>query len=586
MVSDRLEEAPAVPLEEAAARSIASAFDRYLVAFEAVTRRGRARFERRDWAGAVSDAAERLDLYGTVLDEVVDAIRANLAEEARSPSRWAAIKSAFARVVAGRGDRELACTFFNSATRRILVTVGVDADVEFTGRDEVSSPPAGQASEAIRRRYSGGDEPGALVRRILEDDWFAAPFRDLDGDARLAGDRLSEALRLRGLTDPTGIDHVEMVRAPFFRRKGAYLVGRVVAGPVSTPLVLALLHEEDGIALDAVLADEDDVSILFGFTRSHFHLDVHPAAEVVQFLAALMPRKRVAELYIAIGSHKHGKTELYRSLRSHLASTAERFDLAPGTPGLVMVVFAMPGYDLVFKVIRDEFPASKTVTREGVMRQYWLVFRHDRAGRLVEAQEFEHLELDRTRFTPELLEELSRHATQTVAVEPHRVLLHHAYIERRVDPLDLYLRTVGEGPARDAAADFGHALRELAATNIFPGDLLPKNFGVTRHGRVVCYDYDELGLLTEFQFLAMPSAQDEDDELVEGGWFGAGPRDVFPEEFPRFISLPQPYRGEFEALHRDLYSPAFWQDLQSRIRGGEIVDIFPYHRSRRLREDG
>jgi isocitrate dehydrogenase kinase/phosphatase len=574
-----------VSVQDRAALAIVSAYERYRAGFEAVTRRGRERFERRDWAGAVRDAAERLDLYGEVLDRLVETLGSTLGDEARSPARWAAMKSAFASMVASWPDRELACTFFNSATRRLLVTVGVNPDVEFTGRDPVASPPGDGDARRICRSYPGGGGVGALVRRILADGWFAAPFRHLDDDIRLAGDRIAEALRLRGLADPVGIDRVDVVRAPFFRRKGAYLVGRVVAGPVTVPLVLALLHEEDGIALDAVLTDEDDMSILFGFTRSHFHLDVHPAADVVGFLATLMPRKRVAELYIAIGFHKHGKTELYRSIGAHLAATSDRFDLAPGTPGMVMVVFAMPGYDLVFKVIRDEFPPSKAVTPQGVMRQYRLVFRHDRAGRLVEAQEFEHLELDRDRFTPELLEELTRRATQTVVVEADRVVLHHAYVERRVDPLDLYLRTVGEGPARDAVADFGHALRELAATNIFPGDLLPKNFGVTRHGRVVCYDYDELGLLTEFQFLDMPSSSDEDDELVEGGWFGAGPRDVFPEEFPRFISLAQPYRDEFEALHRELYSAAFWRDLRARLEDGEIVDIFPYHRSRRLRPD-
>jgi isocitrate dehydrogenase kinase/phosphatase len=459
----------------------------------------------------------------------------------------------------------------------------VDPEVEFVG-DEVAPPAEAALGPEVVRRYPGPAEPPALIERVLADGWFDVPFEDLRADARLAGARVRDELRLLGAGGES-VDGAEFVRAPFYRRKGAYLVGRMWAGPITVPVAVALLHGDGGISVDAILTTEDDLSVLFSFTRSHFHLAVRPAWPVVAFLRSLMPRKRVAELYIAIGHHKHGKTELYRDLLAHLATTEERFDLAPGTPGLVMVVFAMPGHDLVFKVIRDRFPPSKTVTKQGVMRQYRLVFRHDRAGRLVEAQEFEHLEFDRARFTPELLDELGASATLTAEVRADRVVLHHAYIERRVDPLDLYARTVGESPARAAAADFGQALKELAATNIFPGDLLPKNFGVTRHGRVVCYDYDELGLLTDFDFLAMPTSSSVQDELADGAWFGAGPKDVFPEEFPSFISLAGPLRQEFEEHHRDLYTAAYWRGMQARVRDGELVDIYPYHRSRRLRPD-
>jgi isocitrate dehydrogenase kinase/phosphatase len=295
-----------------------------------------------------------------------------------------------------------------------------------------------------------------------------------------------------------------------------------------------------------------------------------------------MPRKRIAELYIAIGFHKHGKTELYRDLLAHLHTTDDRFELAAGTPGLVMIVFTMPGYDVVVKIIRDRFPASKSVTRRQVMRQYRLVFRHDRAGRLVEAQEFEHLKFDRARFTEELLDELAGEATGTVEIGESDVVVHHAYVERRVTPLDVYVRMAGKEAARVATADFGQAIKDLAATDVFPGDLLPKNFGVTRHGRVVCYDYDELSLLTELSFRDMPTSDSYDDELSDDAWFGAGPRDVFPEEFPRFISLPAELKAALEASHRDLYERSFWTEMQERIQAGELVDIFPYLADRRL----
>jgi isocitrate dehydrogenase kinase/phosphatase len=311
-------------------------------------------------------------------------------------------------------------------------------------------------------------------------------------------------------------------------------------------------------------------------------VDFWPPHPLVRYLKLLMPRKPIAEIYIALGHHKHGKTELYRGFLHHLRDGDERFQLAPGTPGMVMVVFTMPGYDVVFKVIRDNFPAIKPMTASAVRQNYRLVFRHDRAGRLVEAQEFEHLQFDRQRFTTEVLEEFQRDANQTVSVGEDTVVVHHAYIERRVTPLDVYLAEVSEQSAREAVVDFGQAVKDLAANGIFPGELLPKNFGVTRHLRVVCYDYDELSLLTDFSFRAIPAARVEEDEYADEAWFGVGPRDVFPEELSRFLGLPTHLRQVMDETHGDLYQVGFWQEVQARVNSGEVIDIFPYSASRRL----
>jgi isocitrate dehydrogenase kinase/phosphatase len=565
-------------LANVAAPAIVKAFDSYQRSFRDITCRARDRFELRDWNGALADAAERLDLYGDVIDRIERSVRETLGSRARDRLLWAGVKAVYSGLITDREDLELAETFFNSITRRIFATAGVDPNIEFVASDfEIPSV----SSEIISRTYETTTGTADLLQAILIDGWFRAPYEDVRRDARLAATRLSD--HLRSLGDGDGrIDRAEIVRAPFFRRKGAYLIGWVFQGSKPHPIVLALLHNEGGIVVDAVLMDENDLSILFSFTRSHFHVDVRPAHQLVGFLKRLMPRKRVAELYIAIGYHKHGKTELYRNLLHHLRSTEEQFVLAPGTPGLVMIVFTLPGYDLVFKVIRDWFPEAKRVTREGVMRTYRLVFRHDRAGRLVEAQEFEHLKFDRERLAPDLVEELRREASRTVEVGRDSAVIHHAYVERRVTPLDLYVQSAPEDAARAAVADFGQAIKDLAATNIFPGDLLLKNFGVTRHGRVVCYDYDELSMLTDFSFRKLPAPSTYEDELAEEGWFGAGPRDVFPEEFPNFVSLRPDLREVLERNHGDLYEPNFWTQIQDRVKDGEIVDIFPYQSPQRL----
>jgi isocitrate dehydrogenase kinase/phosphatase len=378
------------------------------------------------------------------------------------------------------------------------------------------------------------------------------------------------------------VGRAEIVRSVFYRGQSAYVVGLLYAGSVRLPMVLSLRHEKGGVVVDAVLLTEDEVSILFSFTRSHFHVAVPRPYDLVRFLGRLMPRKRIAELYIAIGQNKHGKTELYRDLLRHVNATDERFDHVPGTKGLVMIVFGMPGYDDVFKVIRDRFPPPKRTTRKSIMEKYRLVSSHDRAGRLIDAQNFQHLEFERSRFGPDLLDELVSEAGRTVQIEDDTVVISHLYVERRVIPLDLFAREAVAPAAEAAVLDYGQAIKDLACTNIFPGDLLTKNFGVTRHGRVVFYDYDELSNLTDVVFREIPEPRDDIEALAEDPWFPVGDRDVFPEEHERFLGLSPRLRQALQERHGDLFEVEAWRAIQHRIDSGELIEIFPYGDEARL----
>ena len=565
-------------LANLAAPAIVAAFEAYQDQFQALTRRARGRFEKREWRAALEDSTERLDLYSEVIGRLEQEVRGLLDNRVSDRLVWAGMKAVFSGMIGGRQDWDLAETFFNSLTRRIFATAGVDQNIEYVDSD--FDPPSPEEPGRLVRTYQSPDLE-SLVAAILCDGWFGTPYANAGRDARLCGSLLRGQLRELGLEE-SDISGAEILAAPFFRRKGSYLVGRLRSKGASPPLVLALLNTEAGLIVDAVLTDVEDVSILFSFTRSHFHVDLGPAHALVSYLKHLLPRKPVAELYIALGYHKHGKTLLYRDLLWRLAQSDERFERAPGTPGMVMLVFTMRAYDVVFKVIRDHFPAVKPTTPTAVRSNYRLVFRHDRAGRLVEAQEFEHLKFDRDRFAPELIGEIKDKADQTVKAVDGEVVVRHAYVERRVTPLDVYLRQSEPAAARAAVLDFGQAVKDLAANGIFPGELLPKNFGVTRHGRVVCYDYDELGLLTDFVFRAMPESESEDDDLGDEAWFGVGPRDVFPAEFRRFIGLPPNLLEVLDSEHSDLYEVEFWSQTQERVKRGEIIDIFPYPPARRL----
>jgi isocitrate dehydrogenase kinase/phosphatase len=561
-----------------AASTIHSAFDDYHSAFKTVSHRAQERFERREWAMWQDDAVERLGLREQIIQRLVIGLRTMLGDQADSHYVWAAIKDAYARLINQRKDVELAETFYNSVTRRILTTIGVEPELEFVWFGATTIPTG---DTPIVRVYSQVSTLDAMIKAILRDYAFAVPYQELDGDAQRVA-RVMEGY-LRWHWDTPDFDSVEMVKSVFYRNKGAYLVGRVRKRNRVIPIILPLLNTDDGIIVDTALFSEEEASVVFSFTRSYFHVEAEIPGDLVGFLKSILPLKPVAELYIAIGYNKHGKTERYRALYRHLNNSNDKFEIARGAKGMVMTVFTLPSYDMVFKIIRDRFAYPKTSTRDLVMDRYKLVFAHDRVGRMVDAQEFEGLTFSRDRFSPELLQELQETAASTVTISDDEVIIKHLYTERRLYPMDLYIKEMSFERAKEAVIDYGHAIAELAAANIFPGDLFIKNFGVTRHGRVVFYDYDELCLLTDCNFRVMPASRDYEEEMSDQPWFAVAENDIFPEEFRKFLWFPVPLRKVMEEHHDRLFTVDFWKALQSRIDTGEVIDFFPYDQAKRFR---
>ena len=568
------------PAPERAAALVYEGFERYQREFLEVTRRAKRRFERRDWQGGQADTRERLDLYEVVIRDVVAAVAQLLGPSNREMALWAAMRASHSALIVGHPAAEIAETFFNSVTRRVFQTVGINPAIEYLDFQFERVSGGGVMASVPYRTTPVPRNAAAALQAVLTACAFAASFADLEGDAILAGRDVDRAWAAGGA--PLPVEAIDVIDSVFFRRKGAYVVGRVRGGDRVMPLVLALTHGEKGIAVDAVLCAEAELSKIFSFTRSHFQVALARPAEAIGFLRTLMPMKPVSELYNAIGYHKHGKTEFYRDLQRHLARTTDHFERAPGARGMVMEVFALPTFDAVFKVIRDTFPPNKQTTPTAVKRRYDLVFAHDRAGRLVDAQAFTGLSFPTARFSRRLLAELLESASHSVRVVNDQVVIEHLYAERRVRPLDLYIEEAGLAAALEAALDCGQAIRDLAATGIFPGDLLLKNFGVTRHGRVVFYDYDELRLLSECRFRDLPESRTPEEEVADEPWYYVGPDDIFPEELARFAPFSGALRAAFLAAHGCIYQPAYWRDLQTRQAAGDVVDIYPYGEDRRL----
>ena len=564
-----------------AADIIRRGFEEFHESFRAVTRRAKERFEGRDWPGTRRDTVHRMSLHTRFVDATLEALRGELGDWVSEHEFWDELREAYALAILGSDDFELAQTFFNSCTRKVFSHSGVDTQIDFMAQD--FPLPFHGWEMASARMYAVRQVTPVVMRRVLDDAAFRVPFRDLGADAARASEAVQAGIREK--LGEESIEALDFLRPVFIRNKAAYLIGRARRHSESLPLVLAILNTDDGLTLDAVVYAESDVSIIFSFARWYFHADLASPRQVIGFLHSILPRKHVSELYTSLGYIRHGKTEFYQDLISHTAGSDERFMVAPGQRGLVMSVFTLPSYDFVFKVIRDTFPASKQTTRRRIMERYRQVLVHDRVGRLIDFQEFEHLKFPRTRFDEELLEELLEEVSMSVFIDGDAVVIRHLYVGRRVTPLDLFLDRAEGAERENAVIDWGFAVKELAAAGIFPGDMLLKNFGRTRHGRVVFYDYDELCSLTECNFRVFPEPRTEDQVMEAEPWYSVRDNDVFPEELGRFLGLDHQLREIFLRHHEDLFDIAFWRSMQERNKEGEVIDFFPYSESQARRSE-
>lgn len=557
-------------------------FHKYVKAFEHITKRAAERFELRNWKGMRQDTVQRLDLYPKVVKITYRKVANLLGLHAQDPNLWREIKAAFSSQAAQRHDAELAFTFYNSINRRVLQTVGIDPDLEFIAPEPASDAPPNHAplTFSVKTRQL----TDRSVEEVLDRYDFKAPFADKSSDARLCAERIN--LRLKpliggALNQPL---RMEMITTPFYREMGAYLIGRICFGDQQLPLVFAMGNGDNGLYVDALLLRQDEIRILFSFSHTYFHVQTACPHELVRFLKDLMPTKRLAELYIGLGYNKHGKTELYRDLLKHQkVCSLDRFDFADGQRGMVMIAFNMPQDNLIYKLIRDRFATPKHATQQQVMEKYDYVFRHDRAGRLIDVQTFENLEIEDCCFTANLVNEIRSGAQRAATVEENRIILHHVYVERRLIPLDIYMKKADADDAKAAVIDYGVAIKDLAHINVFPGDMLLKNFGVTQLGRVIFYDYDELCPLTDCNFRWLPQARQYEDELASEPWYMVEEYDVFPEEFVRFLAMPPDFKKLFLKHHGDLLTPEFWIKTQDQIRSGTLTPILPYGQAQKLR---
>jgi len=601
------------------AKAMLDGFNRHYRLFRTESARAKHRFETCDWSGQQRAQRERIEFYDLRVNECVKRLTKEFGAQKQPMPVWEQVKLHYIGLMVNHHQPELAETFFNSVTTKILQRAYFQNDFIFvrpavsTEYMEIEGPGA---LPTYRCYYPTADNMLAEVLRVVQDFDLRVPFEDLARDA---------ALVLRAMR--SNFDHVKLranfqfqvLSGLFFRNKGAYIVGKIINGFQEVPFALPVLHkqvlaEQAGSAsnsivgsadsgqlvIDAALFGEDDLLLVFSFARAYFMVDMEYPSAYVQFLRSMMPRKPRAEFYNALGLAKQGKTLFYRDFLFHMRHSSDKFRIAPGIKGMVMLVFDLPSFPFVFKVIKDHYPPQKDTTRERIRGKYQLVKHHDRVGRMADTLEFSEVGFPRDRFTDELIAEIEKFAPSQLEISDHNgdgaieVVLKHVYIERRMIPLNIYLQEAfdtlkvhAEDPLATAqltraVVEYGNAIKDLVAANIFPGDMLWKNFGITRHGKVVFYDYDEIEYITDCNFRKVPEPRNEEDEMSGEIWYGVAKNDVFPETFGPFLLGNPRVRTVFMQHHADLLQPGFWQLHKARIAAGHVHDVFPYERERRL----
>ncbi|KAE8438124.1 bifunctional isocitrate dehydrogenase kinase/phosphatase [Vreelandella piezotolerans] len=570
------------------AATVLHGFDEYRARFKQITSDASRRFRDAAWREAQQASAARINLYGEKVGDTLGRLQRTFAQEVLAHCEtWQEARGHYAQLISQRLDYELAETFFNSLFCSVFQHRHIRNDWMFVYSSREDA--AHRSGIELCRRYDvKGDWAGALAWALSEAP-FESPFADVERDSQL-GAGLLEA-QLPAAIWQADDAQVELLNSVFYRNKGAYLVGRLLGGGEQVPLVLPVLHgegfgEQQGgdpcLHLDTVLTETDEVSIIFSFTRAYFQVDVPVPGEFVAYLKQLMPHKPEGELYAAIGFFKHGKTEFFRALNQQVAKREERFMIAPGVRGMVMAVFVLPSFRTVFKIIKDEFDPAKEVTHAIVREKYRLVKRHDRVGRMADTQEFSNFIVRQDHFEPECLAHLLEVAPSTVSLKEDKVIIKHCYTERMMTPLNIYLEQCSADERVMVLKDYGNAIKQMAAANIFPGDMLLKNFGVTRHGRVIFYDYDEVSYLTECRFRHIPKSQGVDSYMDGGTSLSIGPNDIFPEEFGPFMFANPELRALFMEQHPELFDPDYWLTLQRAILEGRVIDVYPYRNKQRF----
>src|SRR6202521_3653212 len=513
----RISASRATASSQAIAQATLDGFNRHYELFRDCARLAKSYFEAGNWLAIGHVSGDRIDFYDRRVVETVARLELDFGCASIDDSRWAEVKRHYIALLIDHKQPECAETFFNSVSCKILHRTYFHNRCLFV-RPAVSTEHIDADPPSYRSYYPRQRGLRQALIDVVLDFRLERRFADFRRDLR----NLLRAFRSR-FPRPFVLEanhQLQVLSSLFFRNRTAYIVGRVINGFNIHPFVVPIKHDANGrLYVDALLMEPEQIALLFSANRAYFLVDMEVPSAYVTFLRNMVPVRTEAELYTMVGLQKQGKTLFFRDFLHHLKHSTDSFIVAPGIKGLVMTVFTLPSYPYVFKVIRDNIAPSKETTPDKVKEKYLLVKHHDRVGRMADTLEYSDVAFPRARFTPELIAERNAGAPAAFEEDGEMIVVRHVYIERRMTPLNLYIETATPAQRERAIRDYGDALKQLAAVNIFAGDLLFKNFGVTRFGRIVFYDYDEIEYITACSFRRIPPVPEGYDEMDNEVWY-------------------------------------------------------------------
>lgn len=569
-----------IMLSKNIASTILKYFDAHFSLYSEVTRTAAETFRSGDWLAGRKAVSKRIMMYDKRVKEAINHLQNNYQQSYLNIQLWKDIKHQYLGLLNKHNRPELAETFYNSVFTGLFSRHYYNNQHIFV-RPSISTERIEGEHPVFASYYPIQDGWKKSVLRILNQINIDLPFENIRGDVCNILKRITDSYD----NDTNLAVHfqLQVLKPVFYRNKGAYIIGRAINGPNRIPFIIVIARKTTGeIYVDTLITNPDDVANIFSFSRAYFLVDADPPSAVIRFLSTILPSKSTADLYTAIGFHKQGKAEFYRDFLYHLRHSSDKLKIAPGIKGMVMVVFTLPSYPYVFKVIKDKFPAPKETTRKKVIEQYRRVKLHDRVGRMADTWEFSFAAFPLDRFKQSLLDELRKEIPSQITEEDGHIIIEKIFIEHRLNPLNLFLHDASPDDAKRALQEYGDAIKEISASGIFPGDLLVKNFGVTRHKRVIFYDYDEIVPMDQCNFRKIPPPRNPEDEMADTPWYSVAPNDIFPEEFAWFLLTDPTLRATLRKLHPDLFDYQYWQQIQQAVKDGFFPDIIPYSKDIRF----
>ncbi len=565
-----------VHIAEPLAAWILRAFDAYYEESRGIPDRAKQAFESRDHRESLRLSRRRLSIYSESIHALAPRIIERHPRLAQNNECWRRVEDAYLPMIEGRYEADLAYAFLNSVQRMIHQGEWQAVAYAFGQGGGLRSDPGAQ----IYREFSTGPSilPETAIAILSVPD-FATGYREKDEDADLVAERINEWLG-SAASGHRSAQSIQVIDAGFYRNRGAYLVGRLLLeGNELAPFVIALLNDDGGIFVDAVLLSETDSHNIFSSTLANFHVTKPYYHELAAFLHSIMPNRPIGLHYSTVGFNHVGKVAVMNELKAELAGTNERFERAVGFPGTVAICFSAPSSAYVLKVIRDrptdQYKWGKFEGVESVLDKYRRVHEINRTGSMLDNILYYNLRLQREWFDEALCQELLRDASDCVTSFEDSLVFKHLIAQPKMIPLPNYLETATAMDAEFVVENLGHCIKNNAAANIFNKDLDGRNYGVSKHLKVYLFDYDALEPFTEIKIRTNLDRIDGEEDIPE--WFFEEGVIFLPEELASGLRInDRDLIRRFRSVHRDLLGVDYWQGVQNDLLAGKVPSISVY----------